>query len=454
MKRFQSIRWRLQIWYGLLLATVLGGFGVAVYRVESEGQFRRNGEEMQRRVQVLAASRHPMPNAHPPRQQFVLQPENTALFDQEDGAGFYYVAWLHGGDPPIYSKSAPRDVPMPEEMASSGQRIRAEFQEVFFTPAHGDCLLVGHSLARDLGDLHRLAAWLVIAGSAVLVLGLIGGAWLVHRALQPIWDISQAAQKVATGDLSQRIATSASGSELGQLVNVLNSTFARLDTAFTQQARFTADAAHELRTPVSVMLAQSQDGLGSACENDEHRQAFEASQRAANRMRRLIDSLLELARLDAGQEPPRRHPCDLAAIAAEGLELIRASAAQRGIQIHAQLAPAVCPGDCDRLAQVVTNLLTNAIEYNHEGGEIYVATRCKNELVELVVHNSGLGIARGDLPHIFDRFYRADKARSGQAGHTGLGLAIVKSIVQSHGGSIEAMSDPGKGAIFTVTLPS
>jgi len=454
MKRFQSIRWRLQIWYGLLLVAVLSGFGAAVYRVESERQFRRGDEELQRRLQVLAASRHPVPNARPPRQHFVLLPENTALFDQKGGAGFYYVVWLHGSDAPIRSTSAPPDVPMPEESASARTRVRGAFHEAFLIPAHGDCLLVGHPMARDRAEVHRLAWGLVVAGSAVLLFGLMGGAWLVHRALQPIRDISLAAQKVATGDLTQRIASSASGSELGQLVNVLNSTFARLDAAFTQQARFTADAAHELRTPVSVMLAQSQDGLASACENAEHREAFEASQRAAHRMRRLIDSLLELARLDAGQESPARQPCDLATIAADGLKLVRPMAAQHGIQIHAELVAAICPGDGDRLAQVVTNLLTNAVEYNHEGGEVHVSTRHDNGTVALVVRNTGPGIATEDLPRIFDRFYRADKARGSGAGHTGLGLAIVKAIVQSHGGSLHAASEAGQGATFTVTLPS
>jgi heavy metal sensor kinase len=287
----------------------------------------------------------------------------------------------------------------------------------------------------------------------VLLIGLLGGGWLVTRALRPIQSISSAAQKIATGDLTQRISAADSESELGQLVGVLNSTFARLDTAFTQQARFTADAAHELRTPVTVMLTHTQNGLSSECLIDEHREAFEACQRAAQRMRRLIGSLLELARLDAGQEPMRHDPCDLAQVTRECLDLTRPLAEKRSIQLHADLPETLCQGDADRLAQVITNLLTNAIDYNHDGGEVRVSTHRHNGTATLTVTNTGPGIPESDLPHIFDRFHRADKARSSN-GHSGLGLAIAKAIVLAHGGTIEAQSEPGKSATLTVSVPA
>jgi heavy metal sensor kinase len=452
MNRFQSIRWRLQIWHGLLLIAVLAGFGVAIYRVESDRQFRRMDGELQRRLQALAAARRPVRGANPPRQEFRLPPENAALFGRGGDANFYYVVWLHGGNAAIRSATAPADVPVPAAGGST-TRLRGTLHEVSLSPAPGDYLLVGHPTDRDLAELHRLAWRLAVAAGGVLLLGLLGGAWLVHRALRPIQNISVAAQKIATGDLTQRISTDGAGSELGQLISVLNSTFARLDTAFAQQARFTADAAHELRTPVSVILAHAQYGLASACANDEHRDAFEASQRAAQRMRCLIESLLELARLDAGQESPRREECDLAAITADAIELIRPMAAPRGIHIHADLASAACRCDADRIAQVIANLLTNAIAYNHGGGEIRLSTRGGPGTATLTVANTGPGIPAEDLPRIFDRFHRADKARGGANGHSGLGLAITKAIVQAHGGSITATSETGKGAIFAVTLP-
>jgi signal transduction histidine kinase len=240
-------------------------------------------------------------------------------------------------------------------------------------------------------------------------------------------------------------------SELGRLATVLNSTFAQLDVAFAQQARFTSDAAHELRTPVSVILAQTQSTLARDRHLAEYRETLEACQRAARRMHRLIESLLELARLDAGQESLRREPCDLAKIAADCVDQIRPLTTEKNVQIRSDLAPTPYDGDVDRLTQVVTNLLSNSVAYNHQDGEICVPTQLKNDTAVLSVTNTGPGILRDDLPHISERFHRADKARTGS--HSGLGLAIVQTFVKAHGGTVEATSEVGHGATFTVKLP-
>ncbi|MEO6788850.1 MAG: HAMP domain-containing sensor histidine kinase, partial [Chthoniobacteraceae bacterium] len=184
----------------------------------------------------------------------------------------------------------------------------------------------------------------------------------------------------------------------------------------------------------------------------DYRETLEACQRATQRMRRLVESLLALARLDAGQEPLHRAECDLARIVTDCLELIRPLAAARRIQIHTDLPETIFEGDLERLSQVVTNLLGNAIDYNHDGGEIRVVTQRENGTAMLSVSNTGPGISAEDLPHIFERFHRADKARA--AGHSGLGLAITRAIVEAHGGSIHAASEEGKGATFAVRLPS
>jgi len=282
--------------------------------------------------------------------------------------------------------------------------------------------------------------------------GLLGGWWLATRAIRPSEDISATAAKIAAGDLSQRISTTETDSELGRLAGVLNSTFARLDTAFTQQARFTEDAAHELRTPVAVMLTQTQSALARTRSADECRETLEACQRATQRMRRLIESLLELARLDAGQEPLRRAECDLGKIAADSLGIIRPLASTRGLAIHAALPATPCHGDAERLAQVVTNLLSNAIDYNRDGGEIRLAPGRDHDFVTLAVSNTSPGIPAEDLPQLFERFHRVDKSRTG--GHSGLGLAITKAIVLAHGGSIEVVSELGGSTTFTVLLPA
>lgn len=378
-----------------------------------------------------------------------LTPEQAALFG--DTTGFYFSIWMRGKEPVFRSANAPANMPLPQSK-DAAVRMRGEFRESFLFAAPVDCVLVGRSIAADQADLQRLAAVLAAIGGGVLAAGLVVGWWLVTKAFRPVEDISATAAKIATGDLSQRIDTAETDSELGRLATVLNSTFARLDAAFAQQARFTADAAHELRTPVSVMLTHAQNGLASECLNEEHREAFEATQRAAQRMRSLIESLLELARIDAGQEPLHRVECDLAKISADCIELIRPLAAARRIATHTDLPATTCHGDAGRLAQVVTNLLSNAIDYNHDGGEVRITTKRTNGTATLTVSNTGPGIPAADIPHIFERFHRADKART--AGHTGLGLAIARAIVQAHGGSIEAASEEGKGATFTVRLPA
>ena len=171
-------------------------------------------------------------------------------------------------------------------------------------------------------------------------------------------------------------------------------------------------------------------------------------------MRRLTESLLELARFDAGQEPMERERFDLARKARACVELVRPLATKRDIRIHCDFSAAECFGDTERIGQVITNLLINAIHYNRDRGEVRVAIETQNGATVLAVTDTGAGIAAEDLPHIFERFYRADKSRARADGRSGLGLAICTAIVESHGGTIAVTSQPGAGATFTVRLPT
>jgi heavy metal sensor kinase len=269
--------------------------------------------------------------------------------------------------------------------------------------------------------------------------------------LRPIGDISATAARIAGGDLSQRIHTADTSSELGQLAGVLNNTFARLQAAFARQAQFTADAAHELRTPVSVVMTQTQTALARERPAGEYRETLAACQRAAQRMRRLIDSLLTLARLDAAET--NRVPCDLDRMAAEAVELLRPLAEAQGVVLETELAPARCLGNAEQLGQVVTNLVSNAIHYNRPGGSVRVKVAGDSGAAVLTVADNGVGIAAEDLPHVFERFYRADKSRTRTTGGAGLGLAIAKQLVEAHGGKIWVQSEQGRGATFSFTLP-
>lgn len=492
---FHSIRWRLQIWHSLILVLVLTGFGLAAYQVARDNQLRRIDRELAQRLMSGLRLRVPKPppveRPEPPsgglrrgrgiehrmdpafwRQQMREVIEHAGALEGSETNAFYYVMWQGDGTLVAESANTPDNVPMPEfSPGSTGEtppeakmdeppenftltRTRGQYREFSQRLPFGDRVLVGRSMAPDLAAMRRLALWLTTAGAAVLALGLAGGWWLASRAIRPIDDISATALKIAGGDLSQRINASDTDSELGRLAAVLNSTFARLEAAFAHQVRFTSDASHELRTPVSVILSQTQTALSRERAPNEYRDTIAACQRAAQRMRQLIESLLELARLDAGEAGMKRQAFDLARVTAEAVDLVRPLAAEQGVAIHCDLPSVECQGDPDRIAQVATNLLSNAIHFNRQHGEVRISARSDNGAAVLTVTDTGAGIPADDLPHIFERFYRVDKSRSRVQGRTGLGLAISKAIVAAHSGVIEVTSQPGAGTTFTVRLPA
>jgi heavy metal sensor kinase len=463
VKAPRSIRWRLQLWYGVLFAVVLAGLGLAAREVvEKEMAIRTDKETYRLAFALNGATRGPRPpppgngprgGPPSPRSRVDWARLDHVLSPGDRARGFYYAVWRKN-DPPYFqaSANAPAGLPQPSEHAD-GFRSRGDLREAFIISNPGDCALVGRSLAEEKRELSELE-WQIAGGAVALWAAVMAiGWWLVGQALRPVGAISDAAERIAGGDLSRRISDVDPESELGRLADVLNDTFSRLEAAFARQKSFTADAAHELRTPVTVLLTHLQNVLEADDLAGENREALEACQRAAQRMRRLIESLLQLARFDGGQEQFHRMPCDLAVIAREALELTEPLAELRGVVLHRDLASASCGGDPDRLAQVVTNLLSNAIHYTVENGEVRVATRREGRQAVCVVSNTGPGIPAEGLPHIFERFYRADRARTTNAGRTGLGLAISQAIVQAHGGTIEARSEVDGETVFTVRLP-
>ena len=471
MKAFGSIRWRLQFWHGLLLTLVLAGFGLTLLELFREDQFRRVDEELYERLEVIIRSvereggfrgrpprEQPPPEKRlpPPRPNLRLGPREEGLFDGSGRHTFYYVAWLPEGDVLSRSASAPRELNRPERTAlPRGARLRGSMRECFHFPPPGGCFLVGRDISDRLAEMRRFE-WLVAgAGALVLALGLTGGWWISTRALRPISDISTAAAKISAGDLSQRIRAANAGSELGGLVRVLNDTFARLQASFSRQAQFTADASHELRTPVTVILTETQGALGRERSAAEYRESLEACQRAAQRMRRLTESLLILARLDSGESDALNEPCELDQIAQDAVEALRLLAEERSVALNLETSGSVpCVGNAGQLGLVVSNLVRNGISYNRPGGSVTVAVavRAENGTAVLTVSDTGKGIAPEDLPHIFERFYRADKVRSTDSGY-GLGLAITKAILDAHEGTISVTSAIGEGSRFEVRLP-
>ena len=469
-----SIKWRLQAWHGFLLVALVAGLMSGFYTFERRSRMQAMDTALHEAMTPLLPKLAPMggrgegerrrpppedgdpgfPNARPEDRP----PENRLREVRPFDTGkFYYAAWYETGERFALSTNAPGEIPRPEfksEQDNLVLRTRDGNRELAHHVPNGRIVLLGTSLAQATAELRKLAATLAGIGCVIVVVGLGVGWWTVSRALRPIAEISRAAQEIAAGDLARRINPSETESELGQLATVLNSTFARLEAAFAQQQQFTSDAAHELRTPVSVILTQVQSTLNKERTGAEYRETLEACQRAAQRMRRLIESLLELARFDAGQEKLKRIPFDLATTARDCAEMIQPLAQERRVKIVTELSPTNCAGDPERIGQVITNLLTNAVNYNQPDGEVRVTAAAQNGSAIVTVTDTGPGIAPEDLSRVFERFYRADPARSNSLGSAGLGLSICKAIVEAHGGTIEVASGPGRGAKFTLRLPA
>lgn len=298
-------------------------------------------------------------------------------------------------------------------------------------------------------------AWGVTgAGFCVFVLALFGRGMLFSRSLRPVREITETARRVADGDLARRIDISKTEGEFEELAMILNGAFARMESAFTLQTRFIADAAHELRTPISVMLMHSQNGLSISENTEEQQEAFGACHRSAQRMRRLIDALLQLTRFQGQNGVIDSHPCDLAEIAHDAADLVGPLADARGMTLCLELAAAPIHGATDVLHQVLTNLLINATQYGRADGVIGLSTYTEGGRSFCAVSDDGEGIAPEHLPHLFNRFYRVDKARTTQQSRNGLGLAIAKAIVEAHGGTIQVTSIVGGGSTFTVAFTS
>ncbi len=249
--------------------------------------------------------------------------------------------------------------------------------------------------------LREYARWLAAISGAVLALGLAVGWWIATRAIRPVEVIEATARRIARGELGERIAVREKGSELGRLATALNETFAQLEESFARQSRFTADAAHELGTPVAIILAQAQRALTRERDSATYQQTLETCVNAARRLHRITESLLELATHDADAAALKMEPCDLADIVRDTAGLLPPAAEERNIALTLDLAAAPCRADADRIAQVILNLLTNAIEHTPDGGRITLGARAENSHAIFTITDTGSGIAAAHLPRIF-----------------------------------------------------
>jgi len=282
----------------------------------------------------------------------------------------------------------------------------------------------------------------------------LSGWFLASRALVPIRATARTAAEISETDLTRRLDLAASEVELERLVQTFNAMLDRIEGAFQRQRQFTADAAHELRTPLSIMQTGLDVTLSQERSATEYRAALTAVQEEVGRLSQLTNTLLMLARADSRVLPLAHDTVNLAALLNAVADQFASFAEDKHITLERQVAPhLLVQGDEDRLIQVALNLLDNAVKYTPPGGNVRVVAEPNHGWVEVRIEDSGPGIPLADQAHIFDRFYRVDHARNRSQGGFGLGLAIARQIVELHHGTIAVTSEPGGGAHFVVRLP-
>lgn len=293
----------------------------------------------------------------------------------------------------------------------------------------------------------------VVVLSAAFLVWLLAG-----RALRPIDRMIDEIGAITDGrSLHRRLPETSASDELDRLAVTMNAMMARLESSFSALRRFTADASHELKTPLAVIRADLERAM-SAPGTTEQMAALEEALQQTTRMADLVDSLLTLARADEGRFDLHREPVPLEPVVRDVLETALILGEAQGIAVAAPAVEAVTvQGDATRLRHLFLNLVTNAIKYTAPGGRVEISLLAREGEAQFVVQDTGMGIAAADVPYIFDRFFRADKARTrgeGRAGGVGLGLAISQYIAHAHGGSISVVSRLGRGSTFTVSLPT
>jgi two-component system, OmpR family, sensor kinase len=442
-----SLRVRLLVWYGLILVLIILTFGTTICYLVWRSTLQSIDRDLQSASTVILQALRP---AAPgdfdfdfdlPRQyrelEFTQRTPHTyfALFNRQG-------MLIDRSDADVAAVLS----------AAPGAATRGGKRELIVSGTNGATTIVGRDLSEARHQVLSLAGTIAAAGGVALLLSLLGGWFLAGRALAPISRISRAATAMSRGDLSARIPIAQTESELEQLAVTLNDAFDRLRFAADVQRRFTADASHELRTPLATIAAEFEWAVARPRDAADYRRTIDTCRRASDRMRGIIDELLRLARNDGGLLQLRRETIDLPLVIRGVVSELGPLVEERRVTVVTLLESVWILGDPNQIGQLIVNLVKNAIEYNRDGGQVTIATHARSDDVQLSIADSGIGIAADDVPHIFERFYRADKARSRRSGGAGLGLAIAKRIVHEHRGTLSCASELGQGTTITVTF--
>src|SRR5579859_1644737 len=302
--------------------------------------------------------------------------------------------------------------------------------------------------------LHSLVVILIVVMPVILIGAAVGGHLLMAGPLRPVVALTEQAERIGRKELGERLPIIRSGDELERPSLALNRMIDRLEEALAHNQRFSADASHELRTPLTIIRGELEGLLEIPGLEAQAVEGISSALDESDRMARIVHNLMTISRLDGGGERIEMKPLELTGILKTTLDHMSLLADEKGIEVRCEAAePVWVTGDAMRLKQVIVNLVDNAIKYTAAGGLILVRLHAQGEQAVMAVADNGIGIAAASLPHVFERFYRTDKARSRESGGTGLGLAIVKAICSAHNGTVSVESAENKGSTFQVQLP-
>lgn len=452
------IRTKLTSWYSIILALSLITFGAVAYFAMAGSIRATVDEDLQSRLggvrDIIAEDA--------PKGRAALQDEISEFADGLGLDGRVRVATEDGQV--IYTSKGldPKDMRASRYSRLSRsfyQRIGSDAFRILHEKLESAGVRYDVTLAMSMNGYDRallgFRLGLFFAVPAFLGLAAVGGYWMSRRALAPVDEITRSAKRIEAHDLSRRLAVPNTGDELARLAGTLNEMLARLETAFQRITQFTADASHELRTPVSVIRTSAELALSKTRSEDEYRETLGLILSETEKVSELIQQLLDLARADSGLvefslsridiTQPLRDACRQASFLAESKQV------SFGADIPSD--PVWIAGEASAMEKLFLIILDNAVKYTPTGGKIAVCLKLNGEFASVEIHDTGIGIAAADMPHVFDRFYRVDRARSRESGGTGLGLAIGRWIAQAHQGDIRVHSELSKGSTFEVRLP-